>query len=250
MIAAMLIAAALMSPQVQYPPDTIPSIPGTSGPNNPNYATWSAHVASVNNPVYSFPSDVNDTTSINGRIYKGVQIIGGEDNGAKSDMAHAAASYGAAGEEANRVQAEVQGLFRFHPTSTVEFSPWSPVATQLNSPASDAFSRAQQKMANRAEEARQQWLKDNNYVGGVRTFVNEVGQPKKQGQLPEPRGVLQINPEVPAFKSHMHVMTAPGTHGFKLAGDLIKVVRPVETPKAEAVASKPEEKPAATVAQK
>jgi hypothetical protein len=245
MLAAMLIAAALS--QVQ---DTQPSINGTSNLPNPNHSASSVHVVSQNNPMYSFPSGVCETTAVNGRLYKGMAIVGGlPDAGRKSDLAHAAASYGAAGDEAQRVQAEVQGLFRFHPTSTVEFSPWAPVLTQQNSPASDSFSRAQEKMARRAEEARQQWLKDNNYVGGVRTFVNDVSGPKEHTQAPTPRGTFQLNPDVPAFKSRMHVM---GTihDGTKVAGgSLIKVVRPVEQPKAGAVA-KADDKPTTKVAQK
>src|SRR5947209_3541167 len=129
MLVAMLIAAALA--QVQ---DTQPSINGASNLPNPNYARSSVHVASVNNPMYSFPSGVCETTEMNGRLYKGMAIVGGlPDAGRRSDLAHAAASYGAAGDEAQRVQADVQGLFRFHPTSTVEFSPWAPVRTQQNS---------------------------------------------------------------------------------------------------------------------
>jgi hypothetical protein len=231
---------------------------GISSLGNPNYRPTSVHVQSVLNPTYSFPSGLSDQPAVNGRLYKGVPIIGGVDVGAKTELARAAAGYGAFGEEHTRVQAEVQGLFRFHPTTTVEFSPWAPVASQQNSPATDPFSRAQEKMARRAEEARQQWLKDNGYIGGVRTFVNDtelypVPPEAKKTQLPEPRGVIQLAPDVPAFKARMHVQGTIHLPANLRTASLVKVVEPAaskpEANKAQAVA-KADDKPAVKVASK
>ncbi len=211
--------------------------PTAISPDQPNYvAGQSVKVESVNNPTYSFPG-ADDRTVINGRLYNGRVIIGGVPGGRDTEAAHAAASYGAYGEEGTRGSAQVQGLFRFHPTTTVEFSPWTPVPQQQRSPYTDSFSRAQMKMALRAEDARQQWLKDNNYTGGVRTFVNDavrynVPLPRTQTQI-EPRGVIEVSPETPAFKSRMQVRVSPAPKGYatpaaapKLAAapDTIKVL--------------------------
>jgi|GEM_PF-2636368 len=239
MLLTVLAAAALAS---------MNGAPDTCAPKSPNYTPASAHVASVNNPSYSFPG-VGNQAVMNGRIFKGRPIIGGAELGTKTDAAHAAASYGAFGDEGTRVQAQVEGLFRFHPTTTVEFSPWTPVPEQQASPASDPYSRAHQKMSRRAEEARQQWLKDNNYVGGVRTFVNDavlynLPAPKPTTRAIEPRGVIELNPEVPAFKSRMKVQAVPTINMPKVA---MKSTAPKVLPKTEAVAKtepKPE-KPAA-----
>lgn len=185
----------------------------TMAPNQPNYTPGeSVKVESVTNPAYSFPG-LDDRREMNGRLFVGRPIIGGmADHGRASDAEQAAASYGAYGEAGTRGRAQVEGLFRFHPTTTVEFSPWTPVPEQQRSPYTDSFSRAQRKMALRAEDARQQWLKDNNYTGGVRTFVNDATMyaPRMQPRTEiQPRGVIEVNPEVPAFKSRMHVDATP-----------------------------------------
>jgi hypothetical protein len=245
MIAAILIALAAGQTE------PVPTMNGIYSLGNPNYQQDSSvHVASVNNPVYSFPSGVDEQAYTNGRLYKGAAIIGGLDVAPKTDLAHAAASYGAMGDEAVRVQAEIQGLFRFHPTSTVEMSPWAPVPTQRNSPATDSYSRAQEKMARRAEDARQQWLKDNNYVGGVRTFVNDAelysAPAAKKTELPKPRGVIQLSPDVPAFRSRMHVQGTVHLPPNMRTASLVKVVGPDAAP----TVAKAEEKPATKVAAK
>ncbi len=232
---------------------------GISSLGNPNYTQSSVHVGSVNNPVYSFPSGVDEETPVNGRLFRGVPIIGGVDVGPKNDLARAAAEYGAEDQADLRIQTDVEGLFRFHPTTTVEFSPWTPVMAQKNSPASDPYSRAHEKLARRAEEAREQWLRDNNYVGGIRTFVNdaELYPPPpeaKKTQLPEPRGVIELSPDVPAFRSRMHVMGTVHTPPAMRTAELIKVVpaqiKPESKPdaKAETAVAKVEEKPAEKVA--
>jgi hypothetical protein len=261
MIAAALLALALAQPN---PMDTSETMKGVVTGHNPNLDPSSVHVDSVTNPMYSFPADVDTHESTNGRLFRGTAIIGGVDVGPKTDLARAAARFGAFGDENVRVQADVEGLFRFHPTTRVEFSPWAPVAQQLNSPASDPYSRGQEKLARRAEEARQQWLADNGYTGGVRTFVNDaelypLPPEAKKSALPEPRGVIQLAPDVPAFKSRMHVQGAPAPVIHMPAGtrtaELIKVVRPeaskVATTQPDAkVEAKADDKPQAQVAAK
>jgi hypothetical protein len=200
----------------------------------PNYTRGSLHVQPAT--VYAFPALNENGHAANGRVYRGVAIIGGLPSAPSSDLAHAAASYGAAGEQDLRVHAPVEGLFRFQPVDTVEFSPWTPVPAQQASPASDAFSRAHQKLARRAEDARQAWLKDNNYTGGVRTHVNDAAPGTPTTKRPEPRGIIELAPEVPAFRSKMHVKGVERIQRpMKLAANqgLIKVIRPVEQPKAQ-----------------
>lgn len=214
--------------------------PDVCAPASPNYTTASVHVQSNNNPTMAFPG-VGSQQVLNGRVFKGRVVTGGTDIGGRTDAAHAAASFGAVGDEGTRVTAHVEGLFRFHPTTAVEFSPWTPVAQQQASPYSDSYSRAHTKMAKRAEEARQQWLKDNNYVGGVRTHVNDAvlynlpAAPKVETRLPEPRGVIQVNPEIPAFKSRMKVEAKPTVQMPKLA---MKSTAPRVLPKVETIAKK------------
>jgi hypothetical protein len=217
MVIAILAAVAAMN-----------GTPDTCAQPSPNYTQASVHVASVNNPTYSFPG-VDNRAAVNGRIYKGRVIVGGHEVGAKTAAADAAVAYGALGEEGVRVQAQVEGLMRIHPVQTVEFSPWTPVQEQQASPYSDAYSRGHQKMARRAEEARQQWLKDNNYVGGVRTHVNDavlhnLPQAKPQTTLPAPRGVIEVNPEVPAFKSRMQVNAGPASLTKIASRGVVKVL--------------------------
>jgi hypothetical protein len=257
-VAAMLVALAAAQTSPTTPAPTMPYI---SSLGNPNYLRDnSVHVQSPNNPVFSFPSQIEEPEAPNGKLYRGVPIIGGVNTGPMTDRARAAATYGAADQAELRVQSEVQGLFRFHPSSTVEFSPWTPVATQKNSHASDAYSRAQEKMSRRAEEARQDWLKDNGYIGGVRTFVNDAelypaAPEAKKTQLPEPRGVIELAPDAPRFKSRMHVNGDLHLPATMRTAELIKVVRPAEAPKAQAKADdnaddKAQDKPDTKVAAK
>lgn len=65
------------------------------------------------------------------------------------------------------------------------------------------------------EADRQQWLRDNGYTGGVRTFVNDayVGHGPMHGPqgmhgdhaVNEPRAVIEIDPTVTKFRKRMRV---------------------------------------------
>lgn len=59
----------------------------------------------------------------------------------------------------------------------------------------------------KAEEFRNAWLKDHGYTGGVRTFTNDAAKPSKSSSSTpiQPRGVIELNPEVTKFKSRMEV---------------------------------------------
>ncbi len=66
------------------------------------------------------------------------------------------------------------------------------------------------------ERARVEWLKENGYTGGVRTFTNPafgrsaaapLASAKKK--LPEPRAVFELPPDMPRFKKRQEVKAAP-----------------------------------------
>lgn len=63
------------------------------------------------------------------------------------------------------------------------------------------------------EQARQEWLKEHGYVGGVRTFTNgSVGTKTADASdrtLPQPRATIQLSPEVTRFRSRMQVLREP-----------------------------------------
>jgi hypothetical protein len=68
------------------------------------------------------------------------------------------------------------------------------------------------------ERARQVWLAENNYTGGVQTHVNdyflwrELSQPTEPGHVstPEPAAVIELAPDAPRGRSRMRVDAAPG----------------------------------------
>jgi hypothetical protein len=76
------------------------------------------------------------------------------------------------------------------------------------------------------EAARQEWLKENGYTGGVRTFVNDASpaarmvaatEPASTNEVPgvrrtiEPRGIIQFAPEATKFRKRMQVRAVPHT---------------------------------------
>lgn len=77
----------------------------------------------------------------------------------------------------------------------------------------------------RLEAARQEWLKENNFTGGVRTFVNDHGAsahtlasssdgsstPSTIRTPIQPRGVIEISPEATKFRKRMQVRATPHT---------------------------------------
>jgi len=195
--------------------------------------------------------------AVNGRLWVGMPIIGGADAGRADGRAHAAAGYGALDQQGERIVVQVEGLFKFEDTALAEISPWSPVviAERRANPYSNSYTRVHEKMASRIEEARQQWLKDNNFVGGVRTHVNDATLHTAakvhtdQGGLPEPRATIQLSPDVPRFRSRMRVEAPVGEARPRA---LTKVL-PRTDAGATAAATKaatPAEKPAAKVAAK
>ncbi|MFZ4574148.1 MAG: hypothetical protein ACOYN0_07105 [Phycisphaerales bacterium] len=131
-----------------------------------------------------------------------------------------AEAYGAAGLDDARVLARVG-------TEVVGFTPWQ------------AFDGDGMK---RYESARQEWLKEHGFVGGVRTFVNDAflathlpahasaqgsDQPAvaaKKGKI-EPRAIIELSPDLPRFRKRMEVrVIREGEHLARSESASIKVV--------------------------
>lgn len=57
------------------------------------------------------------------------------------------------------------------------------------------------------EAARQDWLREQGFTGGVRTFRNEAynGRTRIAAHKIEPRATIQLGPEITKFKSRMQV---------------------------------------------
>ncbi|MBX3384674.1 MAG: hypothetical protein KF864_14315 [Phycisphaeraceae bacterium] len=191
----------------------------------------------------------------NGRLWVGRPIIGGVTGSVRENAEDGAASYGAYGMGRETIVVRVPGMFAFEQARYGEIRPWEPVRTDNASPYSNAFTRVHSKMARRLEEARQDWLKENNFVGGVRTFVNDAAllapATHASGARPEPRGVIELAPDTPRFKSRMRVQ-APVPHRRAQADRATSVVRVLPRDSAPAVQAAPapaqDEKPAKTTA--
>jgi hypothetical protein len=191
----------------------------------------------------------------NGRLWVGRPIIGGVTGSVRENAEDGAASYGAYGMGRETIVVRVPGVFAFEQARYGEIRPWEQVRTDNTSPYSNSFTRVHTKMARRLEEARQEWLKENNFVGGVRTFVNDAALygPAQHASTarPEPRGVIELAPDTPRFKSRMRVQ-APLPHRRALSERATAVVRVLPRDPAPVTdaptAPKPEEKAPKTTA--
>ncbi len=77
----------------------------------------------------------------------------------------------------------------------------------------NAFERQEGFERRHLEHARQEWLKEHGYVGGVRTFRNDHKPAKSadagERKVPEPRATIELSPEVTRFRSRMQVQREP-----------------------------------------
>lgn len=199
-------------------------------------AALSSNIAQAVDSQYLQPLQEED---INGRLWVGRPIIGGIANPVRDRRQDGASRYGAYGEGGDTIVVSVDGLFQFQSQSLAEIRPFESVIdrTDVGNPYSNPYSNGRKAMSRRIEAARQQWLKDNNYVGGVRTFVNDAtllrpAQAQSGAALPEPRGVLELAPDSPRFKSRMRVQTEPAAprNGPRRSAGVIKVL-PLDQPK-------------------
>lgn len=110
------------------------------------------------------------------------------------------AYYGAVPGESSRVYARVDQL-------VVSYSPWQRLGREGQA---------------RLEQARNDWLQERGYTGGVRTFINDhalrramaeharasaatpAAQVEERREI-RPRAVIELAPDVPRFRSRMQV---------------------------------------------
>jgi hypothetical protein len=136
----------------------------------------------------------------NGRLWLGERFIGGE----TPDWSSAAyqnwagpgpTAYGAVGAEMQTVYARVGQL-------AIGINPW------------EAFHA---EGLGELEAARNEWLKERGYVGGVRTFVNDLYvdrfmAPMGQRQsVVTPRATIEMPADMPRFRSREQVMHEMGS---------------------------------------
>lgn len=135
----------------------------------------------------------------NGRLWLGERCIGGETPDWSSpafwDWAGPGpVAYGAVGSELQTVHARVGQL-------AVGINPW------------EAFNGA--GMGD-FDAARNEWLKERGYVGGVRTFVNDLYvdryiNPMTQRIAVTPRATIELPADMPRFRSREQVMHEMGS---------------------------------------
>jgi hypothetical protein len=171
---------------------------------------------------------------VNGRVFIGSVILG---PGAAAKACPDAARYGAQDVAAGAIKVRVPGLFGFESCGrSFEISPWQPVVlTSGGNNWSNPYKNAHKKLAGRVEAARQQWLKDNNFVGGVRTFVNDAAPKKAEGAAAdapgakassekiEPRAVIELPADMPRLKAKVRVL-APGESPARKATTTTRVL--------------------------
>lgn len=156
--------------------------------NSPGYYDGGRNLA-TRMPYAAGQADSVHRPGFNGREWLSRSVVGnGDDAFARDWNSPGPSAYGAAEDDRSLVYARVGELI-------VAFSPWE----------------AQQTFGlQHLENARQTWLKEHGYVGGVRTFTNDAkGSEKQANALPQPRATIQVNPEIPKFRSRMQVQRTP-----------------------------------------
>ncbi len=132
-------------------------------------------------------------TQVNGRLWISRPIIGGMPDAQRLGWGDPGpAAYGASEADFSQVYARTNTLVQ-----TVY--PW------IQIPAGGL---------NHLEQARVEWLKQNGYVGGVRTFVNDLYMPQQFASaegIPArreimPRATIQVPADMPAFRHRQQVM--------------------------------------------
>lgn len=127
--------------------------------------------------------------------------------------------YGAANDDRSLVHAKVgRAVVSFSPWVTLRSAPYGSTvnvdnplpAAWYTRPArvSSGFSNpVQQRAIEDLRHARNVWLRERGYVGGVRTFTNPVRADKgeRSGTLPEPAGWFRVPVDVPRTRSREQV---------------------------------------------
>lgn len=151
----------------------------------------------------------------NGRPFAGREVSASSSSADPRDSG-AAAAHGAAGSEGAVILVHVGHRY------TVAINPFEPVGN---------LSIGDQKMPMEVrktlEEARQRWLKDNGFTGGVRTFTNAAAPAEaKSAKDIKPRGVIELSPEATKFKKRMQVRS---NTGVKVAPKVVRFVPTTST---------------------
>lgn len=150
----------------------------------------------------------------NGKLWISRPMIGGAaDNTLLGWPAEGPAAYGAAEDDGQVVWAVANGHIR-------GFSPWIRQASvELG------------RSSNKLEHARNVWLAEHGYTGGVRTFINDAYMPREEvasntpapSRSLEPAAVIERPVDMPKFKTRMEVRALPGgapLHAFRVSWPL------------------------------
>ena len=136
----------------------------------------------------------------NGRVWVSRPIIGGMQGPYATDQSLLAERFGGFGSEDATVYARVGSL-----------------VVGIN-----AFEPITKNGLRRFEAARNFWLKEQGYVGGVRTFVNDAyvwrtptGEARADAASgrPEPRATIEVPADMPRRKNRVRVDAAPVSSG-------------------------------------
>ena len=177
MVLGLLLAVSSIAPAVENGPFL-----GTSFQPQ---GTGGSLLASMDNYPSGRADDVR-RPGFNGRLWIGESIIGGR--AAQYPLAWGSpgpTAYGASDRDFSAAWARIG-------TQAIPVSPW------ISIPREGLY---------RLEAARNEWLKREGYVGGVRTFVNDlyVNAPVGRASI-EPRGSFQVPVDMPSFRSRQQVM--------------------------------------------
>ncbi len=157
---------------------------GVSLANRPSYPTGRAD--SVRRPGF------------NGGLWHGEVCIGGVDSWAVNTGSPGAAGYGAS------LQADQVASLRVGPYA-VGVNPWDGVRSHGK--------EAQRHLMAATEDARNAWLKQAGYLGGVRTFQNDAAtlgvMEKPQAIDMTPKAIIPSPTDEPKFKKRMEVKASP-----------------------------------------
>lgn len=148
-----------------------------------------------------YPANVADSVhrpGFNGRLWVGNVVMGGVDLPPAPDQGSPGpASYGAHPGGREQVYVRVGQL-------VVAINPWQEWNTNTHA---------------RFEAARQEWLAEHNYTGGVRTFMNDAAlvtehhgahadadvAPETSPRAIRPRAIIELAPDAPRIRHRMRV---------------------------------------------
>ncbi len=168
-------------------------------------------------PVYA-SNTVDDVRrpGFNGRLFVRRPVIGGVDAWAWDSGNPGADYYGAYGTEDLTIGLSVEPIAPFNGSDYGVINPWQTAndKSDRSNPYTNAYQRARDKADERLEEARQEWLRDNNLTGGVRTHVNDAalfgrGSDDRVSSLPTPRATIRLPEDAPRVKRNIRVQ-GPG----------------------------------------